>query len=64
MCLSGHLAYLVVMRGSKTFELLVKSKQGLCFVGGGCALKCGKVCVTVSPSPQSKDEENEKLHKL
>jgi hypothetical protein len=21
-------------------------------------------CVTVSPSPQSKDEENEKLHKL
>jgi hypothetical protein len=22
------------------------------------------VCVTVSPSPQSKDEENEKLHKL
>jgi hypothetical protein len=26
----------------------------LCFLGG----------VTVSPSPQSKDEENEKLHKL
>jgi hypothetical protein len=24
----------------------------------------GALCVTVSPSPQSKDEENEKLHEL
>jgi hypothetical protein len=45
-CLSGHPAYLVVMRGSKVFELLVKSKQGPHLISGGCALKCGEVCHT------------------
>jgi hypothetical protein len=43
-CLSGHPAYLVVPRGSKVFELLVESKQGLHLVGSGCALKHSKVC--------------------
>jgi hypothetical protein len=44
MCLSGHPAYLVVVRGSQAFELLVESKQGPCLVGSEHTLKHGKVC--------------------
>jgi F420-0:gamma-glutamyl ligase-like protein len=52
------------MKSSATVSNGIASGFGYIGCSGAFVGRVLTLCVTVSPSPQSKDEENEKLHEL